>query len=252
MGEISYERDDTYTEYRNCVKTLLTTKDLSSFKSNPSYTYMLEHVSHEQGQQFYNLIKQEFNLSDLIISQFCSLNDKIGNPNQFDYSIGKFSPTSLRYIYHALLILSYCKQIGQNSVKMIEIGGGYGGLAYAINHLAPFKDINIESYHMIDLYEPVNLQKNYLSTVLDSSNFNFYNAENYGTEIEGNNYFLLSTYSLGEIAIERQDMYFRTLLPKVSHGFLIWNSLPYVDFGRDCKREIERPKTGPTNEFIYF
>jgi hypothetical protein len=252
MSQSLFERDSIYTEYNNYVKTLLTTKDLSAFKSNPTYTYMLEHVSQEQGQQYYNLIKQEFKLSDLIISQFCNQNDRIGNPNQFDYSFGKCSPTSLRYIYHALLTLSHCKLLGQNSLKIIEIGGGYGGLAYAINHFAPSNDINIESYHMIDLNDPVNLQQIYLNKVVDTSRFKFYNAENYGNEIEGDNFFLLSTYSLGEIAIERQDMYFRTLLPKISHGFLVWNNLPYVDFGRVAKREEERPKTGPHNQFIFF
>lgn len=252
MSQTIYERDTIYLEYSNYVKTLIANKDLSSFKSNPIYTYMLEHVSQEQGQQYYELIKKEFNTPDMIILEFCNQNDKIGNPNQFDYSFGKCSPTSLRYIYHTLLTITHINQLGQNSVKIIEIGGGYGGLAYALNYFCRFFGINIESYNMIDLTDPVSLQELYLNKVTDSSKFKFYNAENYGKEIEGNDFFLLSTYSLGEIAVERQDLYFKTLLPKVSHGFLVWNNIPHVDFGRVSKREIERPLTGPHNQFIFF
>ena len=60
------------------------------------------------------------------------------------------------------------------------------------------------------------------------------------------------TISNYEIAVERQVIYFNTLLPRVSHGFLVWNNLPYVDFGRVTKQEVERPLTGPHNRFIYF
>jgi len=252
MSQSNYERDNIYLDYSIYVKTLVATKDLSTFKSNPIYTYMLEHVSQEQGQQYYNLIKKEFNTPDMIILEFCNLNDRIGNPNQFEYSFGKCSPTSLRYIYHTLLTIAYINQLNQKSIKIIEIGGGYGGLAYALNYFSCFFGITIESYHMIDLSDPVSLQEIYLNKVSDISKFKFYNAENYGKEIEGDNFFLLSTYSLGEIAVERQIQYFNTLLPKVSHGFLVWNNLPYVDFGRVTKQEVERPLTGPHNQFIYF
>lgn len=252
MNQPIYERDTTYFEYSNYVKTLLASKNVSTFKSNPKYTYMLEHVNQEQGQQYYNLIKKEFNTPDMIILEFCNLNDKIGNPNQFDYSFGKCSPSSLRYIYHTLLTITYLNQLGKNSVKIIEIGGGYGGLALALNHFCHFFGITIESYNMIDLTDPVSLQELYLSKITDISKFKFYSAENYGKEIEGDNFFLLSTYSLGEIAVERQNLYFQSLLPKVSHGFLVWNTIPDVDFGRVSKREIERPLTGPHNQFIFF
>ena len=86
MSQSNYEKDTVYLEYSNYVKTLIATKELSTFKSNPIYTYVLEHVSQEQGQQYYNLIKKEFNTPDIIILEFCNLNDRIGNPNQFEYS----------------------------------------------------------------------------------------------------------------------------------------------------------------------
>jgi hypothetical protein len=252
MSQNNFERDRTYIEYCNYIKTLIATKELSIFKCNSNYTHVLEHVNYEQGQQYYNLIKNEFNTPDMIILEFCNLNDKIGNPKQFDYSFGKSSPTSLRYIYHTLLTISHISKIGQNSIKIIEIGGGYGGLAFALQHFCQFFGISIESYTMIDLTEPVALQELYLSKVADISKFKFYNADNYGKEIEGNNYYLLSMYSLGEIAVERQLLYFNTLLPKVSHGFLVWNTLPYPELNYSTKREIERPLTGPHNQFIFF
>ena len=43
-----------YDEYENFVSETVNSKDLLNFKSNNHYTYMLEHVSKEQGLEYLN------------------------------------------------------------------------------------------------------------------------------------------------------------------------------------------------------
>ena len=43
---------DIYTKYATYVREILASGDLETFKSNPNYTYMLEHVSPEFGIQY--------------------------------------------------------------------------------------------------------------------------------------------------------------------------------------------------------
>lgn len=244
--------EDIYSEYSNYVTSILASNNLSNFKSNPSYTYMLEHVSKEKGQEYYDLIKGDFKISDLTIIEFCNKNDTIGGTILEEYSFGSCSPSSLRYIYQALLILLYAKSLKKKTLKIIEIGGGYGGLSLALHFFSSSYEIEIESYSMIDLTSPLALQKLYLSNLMPITKFTFHDAQTFGNDIVGDDYFLVSCYSLGEISIENQDKYFNILLPKVSNGFLIWNTFPYADFGRETIYQQERPLTGQVNQFIYF
>ena len=114
---------ELYDRYHNYVKSILNTNDLTNFKNNINYTYMLEHVSFKEGNEYLYHIKQKFNLTNDEIKSFCDKNDKIGNPTKFDYPFGKGSPTSLRYILHALLILEYISTLKQSQLNLVELGG---------------------------------------------------------------------------------------------------------------------------------
>ena len=106
-----------YNNYYNYVKSIIDNNDLSSFKSNKYYNAILEHVSKDLGYEYIKLLRNEFNLSDADIIDFCNLNDKIGTPhlcNVFELNV---SPSSLRYIYHSHLILSYMKALNLNRIN---------------------------------------------------------------------------------------------------------------------------------------
>jgi len=109
--------DQWYQDYNDFVKNVVVSKNLSYFKSHPSYTFMLEHVTFDFGRKYISLIRNEFNIDDEKIRTFCKLNDKIGSPNKYYFEeINAYvSPTSLRYIYHALLILSHIKETKKNT-----------------------------------------------------------------------------------------------------------------------------------------
>ena len=98
-----------YHKYTNYVKLICDNGNIENFKSNSDYRDVLEHVNKEQGDAYLNLILNDGVIPKESIKEFCELNDKIGNPVKNNFVFGDASPTSLRYIYHSSLILSYLK-----------------------------------------------------------------------------------------------------------------------------------------------
>lgn len=251
-----YSMEDAgYAGYRNAIQTALNSSDITTFKSNPSYQGILEHVDQQQGEQYYKLIQSEFHIPNESILAFCSMNDSSGSPTKH-YIHGlnfRVSPTSLRYIFHALLILDHIRSTGLTSVKIIEIGAGYGGLLLAINHFSSYFTIAIEKYICIDLTEAINLQRVYITQFDRNFPVEFVDASTYGSIVDGEGFFLISNYCITELVQRHRDAYMNALLPKVTHGFIAWNTIPVYDFGRPVLKNVpERPNTGPNNMFVYF
>tara|TARA_A100001201_G_scaffold18506_1_gene21014 strand:+ start:431 stop:1213 length:783 start_codon:yes stop_codon:yes gene_type:complete len=247
-----------YQGYITSVKNnLQISSDMWYFKSDPAYNFVLEHVNQEQGEQYLNLIKEEF--PDLYenniekIKQLIEDNDKWGKPNVSQFTIGnsaiKCSPTNLRYIYHSFLILGHMKECGQNNPDIIEIGGGYGGLCYYLYNLSNLFDIEIKSYSVFDIYEICILQKKYLQNF--NININAYRVNDFQLK---ENSFLISNYAFSELPEDLRDEYSKFLINRfTSHGFLAWNAIDLYDFVEASITSYEeRPSTGNKNKFVYF
>jgi hypothetical protein len=257
-----------YSSYVSLIEKINNTSLInSSFKSNDNYQSILEHVSYEQGIEYIQLIKREFPLlsQDKII-QFISMNDLYGNPKKYSYSIQnsniECSPTSLRYIYHALLILSYLKT--RQSKKIAEIGCGYGGLFLAINFFSTFLNVDIEKYYLIDLPEVCELIKKYFDLHKENIHINYFfcNSTFFGSDIMEEELFLISNYCFTEIESEYRNNYISQLFQKINSGFIIWQTifgLPITETKMINKQivnyEEERPQTAneyQKNYFVYF
>jgi hypothetical protein len=214
---------------------------------------MLEHVSPDQGNQYYGYLKSHFSNESII--EFCKKNDSIGSPNKYNinglnYSV---SPTSLRYLMHGYLALTQIKKVQDTPVDIVEVGCGYGGLCTAIDYISKIMNVKINSYTFIDLDNPIRLQQKYISLVGTSFPTNFLSASKFGAEVEGTNNFLISSYCFSEIGNDNRNMYINTLIPKVSHGFIAWNFIPLFNFDKDnITSEPEYPMTGPGNLYVYF
>lgn len=241
-----------YDQYVESVKRQLDRHELT-FKSDPSYQYMLEHSNYEHvGRQFLDVIVREFKLTPDEIARFTVLNDSFGNPELSDYQIiPPCSPTSLRYVYHAHLILKHMQELGITRPRITEIGGGYGGLCSAVHTYASKFGVEPVQYNIIDLALPGRLQKRVLD-MYDYPCINYYNADNFGSDITSNDGFLVSTYAFSEIPESMRDKYVDILFPKMSHGVMVWNNIPVYDFGKQLRVEDERPLTGHVNKFVYF
>jgi hypothetical protein len=259
-----------YTNYAQFVDNIIKS-DNFNFKNNNLYNSILEHVSVEQGKSYISLIQQFIitNFEEITfenINEYLLMNDKYGCPSKskFIYNNTEIlcSPTSLRYVLHSLIILKYIKDT--NSTKIVEVGCGYGGLFLAINHFSKLLNIKIDNYYFIDLPEIIKLIHKYL--LLNQQNINitysFHSAYRYGQDIDSNGLFLISNYCFTEIDALHRNNYINYLFPKVSNGFIIWQTvfnLPISNVNIINKNITniteEYPQTAPQdkkNYYVYF
>jgi hypothetical protein len=258
-----------YSNYLSSIRTI--NKDniiLSGFKSNNLYRGILEHVYNEQGLLYLRLIEEEFlSITPDNIINFLKINDLHGSPNIYSYTLKNgqtisCSPTSLRYVYHSLLILTHIKETANKSI--VEVGCGYGGLFLAINYFSKILNISIHHYYFIDFQEVCNLIDCYLHLNINSISipFSLNNCYSYGEDIQNDNLFLISNYCFTEIEEIHRENYINKLFNKISNGFIIWQTVFSVpiekvsNINKNIKAIIhERPQTASDkdpNYFVYF
>ena len=247
-----YEGVD-YTLYEEKVNSICNSGDLSTFKHDPEYQEILEHVRYIHGLAYFQLIASCTSISEAEIAAFCSVNDSVGSPDLKTFGRWQFSCTRLRYIFHTHLIFEHCNSLHLSEVDIVEIGGGYGGLCLALHHFSKKYKIRIRSYTIIDLPGPSRLQQMYLAKIPLRAPVNFVDASTYGKKIDKRNMFLISNYRFSEISPANQDQYIINLFPKVAHGFLVWNFIELYDIGFQVTSETEYPQTGMGgNKYIRF
>ena len=242
-----------YKSYCEFLQSTEPDKLMTNFKSEPRYKDILEHVRPELGNEYLVLLKKVLPLP--VIADFCSLNDRLGLPEKSNYKeIGQVSPTSLRYLFQAHLILSHMKNIECETPSVVEVGCGYGGLCQAINFLSSTYGIKVRSYSMIDMPEVLPLLWKYQSHHPCAFPLSFHSSEKFGSDVEGNELFLISNYCLCEIPPPLREKYIETLLPRCSHAFLVWTnatgSLPILKEGQQV--EAEHPQPGTSNLYVRY
>ena len=244
--------DTIYLAFTNYIQDIIHDQNLTNFKSHNGITHMLEHVSFKQGEEYLNILIKQSPLTIDQIKSYCEENDRIGGGQKHNYGIMKTSPSNFRYLLHSHLILTHINQLGIYELPLVEVGCGYGGLCLALIRLSMIYNIKITTYHLIDLPMPNKLQQTYLSHFNIPVHLEFHSAYTYGKNIQNNSLFFVSNYCFSEIDRDHQTEYIQHLFPKVTHGFMAWNSIPLYDFGFTVKDEIEYPLTGPFNKYVYF
>jgi len=257
-----------YIQYEKFVNENI--EHIENFKNNFCYNAILEHVSKEQGIEYIyyieKLISESFSeITFENINEYLLLNDKYGNPRKNSFTLQNnniiCSATSLRYVYHSLIILKHIKYT--NSNKIVEVGCGYGGLFLAINFFSKILEISIEKYYMIDLPPICNLIDLYLKKQTDLNiEYILKTAYSYGKDIDDDNLFLISNYCFTEIDEQYRNGYISNLFPKIKNGFIIWQTvfgLPISDstiIRKDImKIDEEYPQTASVtnkNYYVYF
>jgi putative sugar O-methyltransferase len=173
----------------------------------------LEHVTKEEAETYLSLVKIKFSKQLELIKK----NDQFGNPDIYEFDkVGLMSPTTARYLKNTSDIVS---KFGKNHKSIIEIGGGYGGLATV---LYPF--VKYDSYLIIDLYEVNLLSRRYLK------NFEYPILSHEISEIELEDEFefdlLISNYAFSECERDIQIEYINKFIRKTKKFYMIFN-----DFG---------------------
>lgn len=247
--------DEVYDQYVHCISEVLKTGDISNFKNNPSYCYVLEHCSESIGRGYLHEILTTTPISLKDIVEFCEMNDSIGNPRRSRYGKLEVSPSSLGYIYQAHLALSQLKSVDNGTpVSIVEIGGGYGGLCLAVDYFNKYYNVSIQDYNIIDLSEAIRLQSIYLSKFSLTIPTKFHSSDTYGSGIiKTSQTFLISNYAFSEIAVYHQKKYMNILFPKIDHGFMTWNCIPVYNFGFPTMVTPEVPNTHDgSNRYVRF
>jgi hypothetical protein len=222
---------------------------------------MLEHVPGEYTNVYLDLTLQS-GIPASAIQQYTSLVDSIGKPGTYPYVRGKdvihSSSTCLRYLYHAVEIVDLLTTYS-TIPSVVEIGGGYGGLAVAVDFILRFRNVtDTVQYTILDLPGPNKLQKYYTNHFkLKSLLFNAVNSESYGADIDHPSVFIISNYCLAEMGDENRNKYIQTLFtkPSVVGGYLQWNSGAPINLPpafSSTKIEVEHPQTGPYNKTVIF
>jgi hypothetical protein len=248
-----------YKSYTDKIQDILNDdKLIYQFKSIPEYQRVLEHISKEDGEKYLFWIKEKTKIPLMSVQSYCTLNDSIGNPTIYSYDKIISSPTSLRYVLHAHLILTHIKELQKRGwkekIRIAEVGCGYGGLCMSLYFFASQYDVTIDSYYLIDLKEVIELQRKYhdMYPHFDTSRIQYLDASHFGKEIKERNLFMISNYCFSEISVENRDKYKELLIPKVEHGFMVWNSKTPCVIPFHIDLEQEYPLTGIYNYYIYF
>ena len=207
---LGYESVNPYIQI--CMEAVKDDEVFEKFKKDPRYTAILEHVSYEQGKEYAEGILQ-YDVDVELVDSFKD-NDLIGGSTTFNYQqpFGRISPSTLRYIQNALDI-SYFFGEGELD-KIVEIGGGYGGLCKTINCLCDFSE-----YHIYDLNEVCKLQEKYLS------NFEMNGRIIYHSELEPMEDIdlLISNYAYSELGENLQDLYYNNVVKNSKKVYMILN-----------------------------
>jgi hypothetical protein len=246
---------DCYTDYTDYVPSIVASGSIEEFRNNPRYVAIVENVTEHQGHEYMHNILTRFSCTGDDIIEYSEMNDRYGSPAKYVYLGRQISASTMRYFFHAMLILTYFNSKNSSPVRIVELGAGYGGLCLAINYcLKFFPELKISEYMIIDLEEPSKLQQMCLSRFTLSYPCKFFDAKNFGSEVAEDPeqlLFLISNYCFSEIPIDLQEKYQAILLPKTKHGFIAWNT-PLRGFGKALSVEEEYPKTGPYNLYVRF
>lgn len=205
-----------FDDYRSVCKEAATNEEFfKTFKQNPHYTVVLEHVNEYQGRGYAAEILNTNNL-DLSKMDTFKQNDMYGTPtlHNFGEPFGQISPSTLRYIK---TLSDLVKHFGSlDGLRIAEIGVGYGGQAKII-----LDYFNVKKYSLVDLPEANMLAKTYLSK-WSYDNLEFMNFENLPEQEYD---LVISNYALSECTIEMQDVYYDKILSKSKHGYMMMNEI---------------------------
>ena len=243
LGE---ESKDPYSQV--CIEAVENDNIFNNFKKDPRYTAILEHVSIEQGKLYAEDIL-EYDIDSDLIASFKE-NDIVGGSSIFNFGepFGRISPSTLRYIQNALDI-SYFFGEGELN-KIVEIGGGYGGLCKTINCLCDF-----EEYHIYDLESCGKLQKKYLSNFNISGEVFFHSIPEKIENVD----VVISNYAYSELSAEYQELYYDAVIKNSNKVYMILNK-GQVDrevflnkAEKDFNIEVEKVLDfWPPNGYLYF
>tara|TARA_B100001250_G_C19667664_1_gene730014 strand:- start:47 stop:865 length:819 start_codon:yes stop_codon:yes gene_type:complete len=187
-----------------------------TFRVNPQYMKILEHVSEDLAKKYFYNIKESFGLSNKEIYEICKKLDNPGSPKLMKIvdNMPFISASALRYLSTGLQIDKLVKNKNLNNV--IEIGAGYGGQAIILNDI-----LKIDNYTFVDLKDVNLLIKKFTSHFDLNFQSKFLTLDD---KFEKEYDLVISNYSFSELPRRLQDVALNKIILNSSRGFMIMNS----------------------------
>jgi len=184
------------------------TNGLSGFKRDPAYQMILEGNTAEVGYLALGAMSKRGKFQWFIdnLDKF-KKNERIGDPQMMRFGDFECAASTIRYANTFLEIRDLC----DNPRRIIEIGGGYGGLCTVLSSFW-----NWDSYKIVDLPEPTMLATRYL-------NEQEVNATCH-TELDEECDLIIADSSMAECTVEQQQKYIN-LIKKAKYAYVIYNTL---------------------------
>jgi hypothetical protein len=215
-----------YTNYLAAVREAIKQKPSEwTFKSDPRYREVLEHTPVEFAEIMLKWsLAQMPNLSIDYVRLLCRQNDSIGTPVQVPIAdLGTYSTGNMRYLCHAIKVWQHIDSLDVDQIDVVEIGGGYGGLAFYMKGFSRYFKTGINPYLMFDLPDVVELQQR----VLDALDVNAHAFDGIGSTYPwvqmGHPVFCISMYAFSEFDQATRDWYAERVLKHCRHGLMVWN-----------------------------
>jgi len=243
-------RADCAADYiEACIEILTDEKAFKSFRRHPKYTPVLAHVTTEQGIKYLEDILSNNSFLVNIINTYIASNDKIGNPQLSTFKIGNsaspsedpfleiiMDPTTVRYVKVLSDLLALFGTL--RNFNIVEIGGGFGGLATVLS------SANFKNYYNIDLREPGLVAKKFCNHA-GIKNFHILTPAEISKLDDVEIDLVISNYAFSECNYETQDVYIDKILSRAKRGYLTHNTAP---------QRVERTKSiiGSYKNFMLF
>jgi len=251
-GEISGSLSNSPRYVEACRLAVSEETAFRKFRSCTSYRMVLEHVSPRTGEEYLRMLRRDEKAYKTLISLLPIIN--AGGPAKYRFkSLGKISPTSIRYAKVHQDLIDLFGDLTRYSIT--EIGCGYGGMAIQIIFVE-----DICSYAVVDLPEVEDLAIKFVKTMINDSSSALVRGDR---DANGEIDLLLSNYAFSELSRELQDVYINCFLKYSARGYMIYNHINPPEFNSYTAREIcemlpgaeireEFPKTDPTNVLIVW
>lgn len=216
QSKSSCSDNESYPDF--CLRAAMDDEVFSTFRQAAEYTSIVETVSHTDGKEYLKIAFKQAPELKRYINKFAS-SELFGNPEVFPYRIGwlspraSLSPTTLRYIKVLSDLTSLFGSL--NGMRIIEIGGGYGGQCKIIRDV-----FGIQHYTIIDLLPCLKLAQRYLSS-LKAENIDYKTSEDLTDELECD--LVISNYAFSEIRRNIQDLYLNKILKNSLRGYMLCN-----------------------------
>ena len=216
---------NSYTQ--SCLESAENNELFDNFKKNDNYRTILEGGPKLFFDYYYQALNKHSNYSLFKdnLEKF-KINDKFGNPDTYtDEFVGEFSPTTLKFAFNAIDVISFIDKFGDRSKlkNIVEIGGGYGGLCLILSGF-----VDWDQYTLVDLPETCKLIDKYIS------NFPHLNGKvktlpcNELSKFKNKKIDLtIAINSLSECDLDTQLVYFDKFVSKSNFSYIVRNPDTY-------------------------